>query len=178
MHAYPARVMSLSVVVVMVCLWLSAGEVLARKYELTRNNIQNPADIDGTQVSLYGVKLGDSEVDAIEKLINQRIPGVRAEQEGVFIMLWDQSNPTGSMAGVELRDGKVTLIYINNRFAYKTRGIFRRVLTAQSAEEIRELLGPEDWGDVNVMGAMLHYERQGFTVNYLGRDINVVFELP
>jgi len=75
-------------------------------------------------------------------------------------------------------DSQVDLLFINNRFVHKTRGIFRRVLTAQSANEIRELLGPEDVGDENVMGAMLHYQRQGFLVNYLGRDINVEFTFP
>ncbi len=134
--------------------------------------------MDSTQVALYGVKLGTSEIDAVEMLVNEKISGVRVEQEGVFILLWDQSKPTGAMAGVRVTDGKVDLIFINNRFAHKTRGIFRRVLTSQSAQEIRELLGPEDYGDENVMGAMLHYERQGFLVNYLGRDINVEFELP
>ena len=149
-----------------------------RKYELTRNNVQKPDQVDSTLVSLYGVRLGDPEIEAVEMLVNEKISGVRAEQEGVFVLLWDQSNPTGAMAGVQILDGRVTLIFINNRFVHKTRGIFRRVLTAQSAKEIRELLGPEDFGDENVMGAMLNYQNQGFLVNYLGRDINVEFSLP
>ncbi len=149
-----------------------------RKYELTRNNVQKPDQVDSSRVSLYGVRLGDSEIDAVEMLVNEKISGVRAEQEGVFVLLWDQSNPTGAMAGVQILDGRVTLIFINNRFVHKTRGIFRRVLTAQSAKEIRELLGPEDFGDENVMGAMLNYQNQGFLVNFLGRDINVEFTLP
>ncbi len=156
----------------------AAAETKVKKYELTRNNVQKPEDIDSTTVSLYGVRLGDSEIDAVEMLINEKISGVRAEQEGVFVLLWDQSNPTGAMAGVQILDGRVTLIFINNRFVHKTRGIFRRVLTAQSANEIRELLGPEDFGDENVMGAMLNYQNQGFLVNFLGRDINVEFTLP
>jgi hypothetical protein len=82
------------------------------------------------------------------------------------------------MAGVRIMDGRVDLIFINNRFAYKTRGIFRRVLNAKSANQIRELLGKEDYGDENVMGAMLNYEQKGFIVNYLGRDINVEFTIP
>jgi len=155
-----------------------SGVAIAKKYELTRNNVQKPQDIDSTQVSLYGVKLGDSEIDAVENLVNSKIAGVRVEQEGVYILLWDQSNPVGTMAGVGIIDGKVNLIFINNRFAYKTRGIFRRVLTSQSTKEIRDLLGPETYGDENVLGAMLKYEEQGFLVNYLGRDINVEFELP
>ncbi len=149
-----------------------------KKYELTRNNVQKPEEIDSTTVSLYGVRLGDPEIEAVEMLINEKISGVRAEQEGVHLLLWDQSNPTGPMAGVQIMDGRVDLIWIGNRFVHKTRGIFRRVLTAESAKEIRELLGPEDFGDENVMGAMLHYQNQGFLVNFLGRDINVEFTLP
>ncbi len=165
-------------IVCVMSLHLLSGGAIAKKYELTRNNVQKPQDIDSTQVSLYGVKLGDSEIDAVENLVNSKIAGVRVEQEGVYILLWDQSNPVGTMAGVGIIDGKVNLIFINNRFAYKTRGIFRRVLTSQSAKEIRDLLGPETYGDENVLGAMLKYEEQGFLVNYLGRDINVEFELP
>jgi len=165
-------------IVCVMSLHLLSGGAIAKKYELTRNNVQKPQDIDSTQVSLYGVKLGDSEIDAVENLVNSKIAGVRVEQEGVYILLWDQSNPVGTMAGVGIIDGKVNLIFINNRFAYKTRGIFRRVLTSQSTKEIRDLLGPETYGDENVLGAMLKYEEQGFLVNYLGRDINVEFELP
>lgn len=174
------RVTSLMVLAVSLVLagFVNTPAVLARDYELTRNNIQKAEEIDSTTVSLYGVRLGTSEIDAVEMLVNEKISGVRAEQEGVFILLWDQANPTGAMAGVRIMDSQVDLLFINNRFVHKTRGIFRRVLTAQSANEIRELLGPEDVGDENVMGAMLHYQRQGFLVNYLGRDINVEFTVP
>ncbi len=175
MRRQPLMVLAASVV--LLCP-LAAAEALAKKYELTRNNIQKAEEIDSATVSLYGIRLGASEIDAVEMLVNEKISGVRAEQEGVFILLWDQSNPTGAMAGVRIMDSRVNLIFINNRFVHKTRGLFRRVLTAQSANEIRELLGPEDVGDENVMGAMLHYQNQGFLVNYLGRDINVEFELP
>ena len=157
---------------------LVSTEVLAKKYELTRNNVQKPVEIDSTTVSLYGVRLGDSEIDAVEMLINEKISGVRAEQEGVFVLLWDQSNPTGAMAGVRIMDGRVDLIFISERFVHKIRGIFRRVLTAESAQEIRELLGPEDFGDENVMAATLHYQNQGFIVHYMGRGINIEFQLP
>ena len=162
----------------LVVLVMLGGHAIAKKYELTRNNVTDPQSIDGLQVSLYKVKLGDSEIDAVEELVNGKIPGVRVEQEGVFILLWDQQNPQGAMAGVRIMDGRVDLIFINNRFAYKTRGVFRRVLTSKSAKEIRDLLGPESYGDENVMGAMLKYEEQGFLVNFLGRDVNIEFELP
>ncbi|RMH32547.1 MAG: hypothetical protein D6690_13755 [Nitrospirae bacterium] len=165
-------------VLLAVCgLLLLSAPALAVPYELTRNNVEDPNAIDAREISLYKVKLGDPESKAIELLVEEKIPGVRAEQEGVFILLWDKRNPTGAMAGVRIMDGKVDLIFINNRFAHKTRGIFRRVLTAKSADQIRQLLGPEDYGDENVMGAMLNYESKGFLVNYLGRDINVEFYL-
>lgn len=149
------------------------GIAIAKKYEFTRNNIQKLEDIDNAQISLYGVKLRDTEIDAIESLVNSKIPGVRVEQEGIYILLWDTSKPTGAMAGVGIKDGKVHYMFINNRFAYKTRGVFRRVLTSRTTKEIRELLGPESYGDENVMGASLVYEEQGFLVNYLGRDVNI-----
>ena len=72
------------------------------------------------------------------------------------------------MAGVRLMDGKVDLIFINNRFAYKARGLFRNVLNSESPDDIRKILGKEDYGDENVMGAVLNYDKQGFVVNYLG----------
>jgi len=154
------------------------GLLWAARYELTRNNIEDPNKINSMDVSLYRVKLGDAEETAIEYLVEDKISGIRVEQEGTFILLWNKGNPTGAMAGVGLMDGKVNLIFINNRFAYKTRGLFRRVLNAKSTKEVRELLGKEDYGEENVMGAMLHYETKGFLVNYLGRDINVEFQLP
>lgn len=82
------------------------------------------------------------------------------------------------MAGVRVQDGKVDLIFINNRFAHKTRGIFRNVLNSESPDDIRKLLGKEEYGDENVMGAVMAYDKQGFQVNYLGKDINIEFALP
>jgi D-amino peptidase len=82
------------------------------------------------------------------------------------------------MAGVRIQDGRVDLLFINNRFTYKTRGIFRNVLNSESPEEIRKLLGQEEYGDENVMGAVMAYDKQGFQVNYLGKDINIEFAAP
>ena len=119
--------------------------------------------------------MGDSEIQAVESLVEQRLPGVRAEQEGTFILLWDKENPTGAMAGVRITDGKVDLIFINNRFAKKVRGIFRHVLGAMTLKEIRDLLGPEDFPNETLMGAKLLYEEKGFLVNYLDKQVNVEF---
>ncbi|MEX2490200.1 MAG: hypothetical protein WD425_00410 [Nitrospirales bacterium] len=147
----------------------------AAKYELTRNSVETAQDVEAKDISLYRVKLGDSEATAVESLVELKISGVRAEQEGTFILLWDKENPTGAMAGVRITDGKVDLIFINNRFTHKVRGIFRHVLGASSLKEVRDLLGPEDFPNETLMGAKLLYEQKGFLVNYLDKQINVEF---
>jgi hypothetical protein len=150
----------------------------AEPYELSKNDVMDPKGISSNSVSLFGVKLGDSEAKALDILVNEKISGIKAEQEATFIFLLDQRKPTGPMAGVRVQDGKVDLIFINNRFAHKTRGIFRNVLNSESPEDIRKLLGKEEYGDENVMGAVMAYDKQGFQVNYLGKDINIEFALP
>lgn len=160
-------------------LCLGAGSIAgAEPYELTRNEVMDPKQVRSTDISLFGVKLGDSEGKAVDILVNEKIPGVKTEQEATFLLLLDQRKPTGPMAGVRLIDGKVDLIFVNNRFAFKARGLLRNVLNSESPDEIRKLLGKEDSGDENVMGAVLNYEKQGFLVNYLGKDVNIEFTLP
>ena len=150
----------------------------AEPYELSKNDVMEPKAISSAEISLFGVKLGDSESKVVETLVNEKISGVKAEQEATFIFLLDQRKPTGPMAGVRIQDGKVDLLFINNRFAYKTRGIFRNVLNSESPDDIRKLLGQEEYGDENVMGAIMAYDKQGFQVNYLGKDINIEFAAP
>ena len=160
-------------------LCLGPGSIVgAEPYELTRNEVTDPKQIKSNDISLFGVKLGDSEGKAVDILVNEKIPGVKTEQEATFLLLLDQRKPTGPMAGVRLMDGKVDLIFVNNRFAFKARGLLRNVLNSESPDEIRKLLGKEDSGDDNVMGAVLNYEKQGFLVNYLGKDVNIEFTLP
>ena len=154
------------------------SSLYAEPYELSQTDITEPKSIYSIDVSLFGVKLGDSENKAIETLVNEQISGIKAEQEAAFIFLLDQRKPTGPMAGVRIQDGKVDLLFINNRFAFKTRGVFRQVLNSESPDEIRKLLGHEDYGDENVMGAILAYDKQGFQVNYLGKDVNIEFAQP
>ena len=158
-----------------VCLIFQATLAFSARYELTRNSIQDPKVIDAAEISLYQVKLGDPEAKAVEMLIEEKIAGVRAEQEGTFILLWDKSKPTGAMAGVRIADGKVDLIFINDRFSHKVRGIFRTVLTATTAKQIRDLLGNEDFKNETLMGAKLLYEEKGFLVNFLDSSVNVEF---
>ena len=166
--------MALLVTLVLI-LTVAITDATAKKYELTRNSVSKPEDVNSKEISLYRVKIGDPEIDAVETLVNERIPGVRVEQVGRFVTMWDQSNPTAPMAGVQITDGKVDLIFINNRFSHKTRGIFRQILTAESVKEIRDTMGPEEYGDQNLMGARLCYEKKGFIISHLGRDINVIF---
>ena len=166
------------VVVAFIGLFILGSSVYAEPYELSQTDVTEPRSISSVDVSLFGVKLGDSESKAVETLVNEQISGIRAEQEATFIFLLDQRKPTGPMAGVRIQDGKVDLLFINNRFAFKTRGVFRHVLNSESPEEIRKLLGQEEYGDENVMGAILAYDKQGFQVNYLGKDVNIEFAQP
>jgi hypothetical protein len=172
------RFLACSAVVVAASLFGAAVWTLAEPYELTKQDLMDPAQVKSTDVSLFGVKLGDSEGKALDLLVNEKIQGVKAEQEGTFILLYDQRKPIGAMAGVRVMDGKVDMLFINNRFAFKTRGIFRNVLNSESSDDVRRHLGKETSGDENVMGARLAYDQQGFEVNYLGKDVNVEFMMP
>lgn len=154
-------------------LW--ASSTFGEPYELSKNDVMDPRAIKSADVSLFGVKLGDPEAKALDLLVNEKISGIKVEQEALFIFLLDQRKPTGPMAGVRIQDGKVDLIFVNNRFAYKTRGVLRNVLNSESPEDIRKLLGQEEYGDENVMGAVLAYNKQGFVINYLGKDVNIEF---
>lgn len=168
----------LVVVIGVVALLATATLTGAEPYELSKNDVMDPKAVKSSDVSLYGVKLGDPESKAYDRLVNEKIAGVKAEQEGTFLLLLDARKPTGPMAGVRLMDGKVDLIFINNRFAYKVRGLFRNILNGESPDEIRKLLGKEDCGDENVMGAVMNYAKQGVLINYLGKDVNVEFTTP
>lgn len=150
----------------------------AEPYELSKHDVMDPKNISSDTISLFGVKLGDSEAKALDMLVNEKISGIKAEQEAAFIFLIDQRKPTGPMAGVRVQEGKVDLMFITNRFLHKARGLFRNVLNSESPEDIRKILGKEEYGDENVMGAVMAYDKQGFQVNYLGKDINIEFSLP
>ena len=167
-----------TVVVVFTALVGTWSSVYAEPYELSQTDVTEPHTISSVDVSLFGVKLGDPENKAVDTLVNTNISGIKAEQEATFIFILDQRKPTGPMAGVRIQDGKVDLLFINNRFAFKTRGVFRHVLNSENPDEIRKLLGKEEYGDENVMGAILAYDKQGFQVNYLGKDVNIEFALP
>jgi D-amino peptidase len=95
--------------------WVPSG--YCEPYELSKNDVMDPKALKSAEISLFGVKLGDSEAKALDSLVNEKIPGVKVEQEALFIFLLDQRKPTGPMAGVRIQDGKIDLIFINNRFS-------------------------------------------------------------
>ena len=154
---------------------LVVASASAEPYELSKNDVMDPKAIKSPDISLFGVKIGDSEARAMDVLVNKELLRHQGRTRSVIHLLVDQRKPTGPMAGVRVQDGKVDLIFINNRFAYKTRGLFRNVLNSESPEDIRKLLGHEDYGDENVMGAVFAYDKQGFVINYLGKDVNIEF---
>lgn len=177
MHRTPLHI----AFVVLISLLSISSFTSAEPYELSEHDVTEPKAISSSTVSLFGVKLGDPEnkaVETLETLVNRKALGIKVEQEATFIFLLDQRKPTGPMAGVRIQDGKVDLLFINNRFAHRIRGIFRNVLNSESPDDIRKLLGKEEYGDENVMGAIMAYDKQGFQVNYLGKDINIEFAAP
>ena len=71
-----------------VSVWVSPG--YGELYELSKNDVMDPKALKSAEVSLFGVKLGDSEAKAMDSLVNEKIPGVKVEQEALFIFLLDQ----------------------------------------------------------------------------------------
>lgn len=121
----------------------AAGVAYAQPYELSQQDVMDAASFTSRDISLFGVKLGDSEPTAHDRLVLEKIPGVKAEQDAMFVLLLDQRKPVVPMAGVRVADGKVDLIFINNRFSARTRGLFGRVLNSESPDDIRKILGQE-----------------------------------
>src|SRR5437867_10986078 len=123
---YALRVVTLACIVI-AAVGAGVPPGFGEPYELSKNDVMDPKALKSAEISLFGVKLGDSEAKALDSLVNEKIPGVKVEQEALFIFLLDQRKPTGPIAGVRIQDGTVDLIFIYNRFSYKTRGIFRNV---------------------------------------------------
>jgi len=100
----PLNILGL-VIVVIACLVFQVDRVSGADYELTRDNVEDPKMVDAEEVSLYQVKLGDPEAQAIKLLVEGKISGIRAEQEEAFILLWD-TTPQGPWPESALRTGK------------------------------------------------------------------------
>lgn len=154
---------------------IAAPGVAAEPYELTENDVSDISKLNTSDVSLFGIKLGDPEDKVKEKLIKIKIPGVKVEIQDVFVMLYDKRNLSNTMAGVRLTDGKVDYIFINQRFAHLSAGVFRLVLRADSLEDVRRLLGKEDFAEDQTTFARLNYKGGTMIVVFSGRDITVEF---
>jgi D-amino peptidase len=164
----------LSVVGVAIVLF-AAQQVAAEPYELTETDISDLSKVNTTEISLFGIKLGDPEDKVKEKLIKIKIPGVKVEIQDVYVMLYDKRSPSNAMAGLRLTDGKVDYIFINQRFAHLAAGTFRLVLRSDGVDDARKLLGKEDFAEDQTTFTRLNYKGGTMVVLFSGRDITVEF---
>jgi D-amino peptidase len=153
----------------------AAQQVAAEPYELTETDISDLSKVNTTEISLFGIKLGDPEDKVKEKLIKIKIPGVKVEIQDVYVMLYDKRSPSNAMAGLRLTDGKVDYIFINQRFAHLAAGTFRLVLRSDGVDDARKLLGKEDFAEDQTTFTRLNYKGGTMVVLFSGRDITVEF---
>lgn len=154
---------------------LAASAVSAAPYELTESEVMDLAQFTAPDVSLFGVKLGDSEAKVKDNLIKTKIPGLRVDVQDVFVMVFDKRNPGNVMAGVRLMDGKVDYIFITQRFAHLATGVFRLVLRGEGIDEARKLLGKEEFAEDQTTFTKLNYKGGTMVILFNGRDITVEF---
>ena len=153
----------------------AAADASAQPYELTENEVTEVSQFNTPEVSLFGIKLGDTEDKVKDNLIKIKLPGVKVEVQDVFVMLYDKRSPSNAMAGIRLMDGKVDYIFINQRFAHLAAGVFRRVLRGEGVDEARKLLGKEDFAEDQATFTRLNYKGGTIVVLFSGRDITVEF---
>jgi len=154
---------------------LAASAAIAAPYELTESEVMEIAQFNTPDVSLFGVKLGDSEAKVKDNLIKSKIPGVRVDVQDIYIMLYDKRNPGNVMAGVRLMDGKVDYIFVNQRFAHLATGVFRLLLRGEGVDEARKLLGKEEFAEEQTTFTQLNYKGGTMVILFNGRDITVEF---
>jgi D-amino peptidase len=147
----------------------------AESYELTESELMELTQFNAPDVSLFGVKLGDSEDKVKEKLIKAKLPGVKVEIQDVYVMLYDKKSPSNSMAGIRLTDGKVDYLFINQRFAHLAAGVFRLLLRGDGIDEARKLLGKEEFAEDQTTFTRLNYKAGTIVILFSGRDITVEF---
>jgi len=152
-----------------------APAVSAEPYELTESEVMDLAQFNATDVSLFGIKLGDSEAKVKDNLIKIKIPGVRVDVQDVYVMLFDKRTPSNAMAGIRLMDGKVDYIFITQRFAHLATGVFRLLLRGEGIDEARKLLGKEEFAEDQTTFTKLSYKGGAMVILFFGRDITVEF---
>jgi hypothetical protein len=74
----------------------------AEPYELSKNDVMESKEISSATVSLFGVKLGDSEAKALDVLVNEKIAGIKA---GSGLYFSDRSAETHRSNGWRPRPG-------------------------------------------------------------------------
>lgn len=154
---------------------LATPAVSAEPYELTESEVMELEKFNPADVSLFGIKLGDSEAKVKDKLIKIKIPGVRVDVQDIYVMLFDKRSPSNAMAGVRLMDGKVDYIFITQRFAHLAAGVFRLVLRGEGIDEARKLLGKEEFAEDQTTFTKLNYKGGTLVILFFGRDITVEF---
>ncbi len=155
--------------------FLMSSAANAEQYELTESEVMDIAHFNTPDVSLFGIKIGDSEAKVKDNLIKIKIPGVKVEVQDVFVMLYDKRSPSNAMAGIRLMDGKVDYIFITQRFAHLAAGVFRLVLRGEGIEETRKLLGKEEFNEDSTTFTRLNYKGGTLVILFSGRDITVEF---
>lgn len=155
--------------------FLMSAAANAEQYELTESEVMDIAHFNTADVALFGIKIGDSESKVKDNLIKIKIPGVKVEVQDVYVMLYDKRNPSNTMAGVRLMDGKVDYIFITQRFAHLAAGVFRLVLRGEGIEETRKLLGKEEFTEDSTTFTRLNYKGGTMVILFSGRDITVEF---
>ena len=154
---------------------LSSRSARAQPYELTESEVTELAQFNTSDVSLFGIKLGDSEDKVKANLIKIKLPGIKVEVQDVFVMLYDKRSPSNAMAGLRLIDGKVDYLFINQRFAHLAAGVFRLILRGDGIEDTRKLLGKEDFAEDQTTFTRLNYKAGTMILVFSGRDITVEF---
>jgi hypothetical protein len=154
---------------------LFAQGASAEPYELTESEVMDLAQFNTPDVSLFGIKLGDTEDKVKERLIKIKLPGIKVEVQDVFVMLYDKRSPSNAMAGVRLMDGKVDYIFFNQRFAHLAAGVFRLLLRGEGIDDARKLLGKEDFAEDQTTFTRLNYKAGTMVILFSGRDITVEF---
>ena len=147
----------------------------AAPYELTESEVMELAQFNTPEVSLFGIKLGDTEEKVKANLIKMKLPGIKVEVQDVYVMLFDKKSPSNAMAGLRLTDGKVDYIFINQRFAHLAAGLFRLILRGEGLEEARKLLGKEEFSEDQATFTRLNYKAGTMVILFSGRDITVEF---
>src|SRR5260370_7536770 len=92
--------------------FLLSSSANAEQYELTESEVMDVAKFNTTDVSLFGIKIGDSEAKAKDNLIKIKIPGVKVEVQDVSVMLSHKRSPSNPMPAAPLISANLAYHFI------------------------------------------------------------------